>query len=55
MEKIIKANIMHYEWRQTINNAVCYYQIPFNVALILKQASNYNYVLRDQVNMKKDV
>ena len=32
---------------------MCYYQTPFNIALILEPVSNYNNVLRDQVNMEK--
>ena len=39
---ITKASNMKHGWCQTINNAVHCYQIPFNVALILEQASNYN-------------
>ena len=34
MEPIIKASSMKHGWCQTINNATCYYQTPFIIALI---------------------
>ena len=40
-------------WHQTINNTVFYYQAAFNIDVILEQVSNYNNVLREQVNMEK--
>ena len=44
---------MKYGLCQTINNTVCYYQMPFSIALILEQVSNCNNLLREQVNMDK--
>ena len=32
---------------------MCYYQTPFNIALILEQISNYNNVLKEQANKEK--
>ena len=45
--------MMNHGWYETINNAVCYYQTPFNVAVIIEQISNYNKILREQANMEK--
>ena len=57
MEKITKkikiANSVNHGWYQTTNKTVCYCQTPFNVAVILEQVSNYDNVLRDQVDMEK--
>ena len=36
-EKITAVNNMNHGWHQTVNNAVHYYQTPFNIALILEQ------------------
>ena len=47
------VNIMKHGWHQTVNNAVCYYQTPINVALILEQESNYNNILREQESAEK--
>ena len=44
---------MKFRWHQTINNVVCCYQTPFNIALILEQVSNYNNVLREQVYIQE--
>ena len=44
---------MNYGSHQTVNNIVCYYQTPLNISLILEQVSNYNNMLREQVNMEK--
>ena len=41
-------------WHQTINNTVCYYQTPYDIALILEQVSNYNILLREKIEMEKD-
>ena len=41
-------------WGQTISNTVCYYQTPYNIALILEQVSNYKFLLREQIEMDKD-
>ena len=51
-ELITKANSIKHGWFQTINNAVCYYKTPFNVAMILEQVSNCNNFLREQVSME---
>ena len=45
-EKRTISNSMKCWWNQTLNNTVCYYQTPFNVAVILEQMSNYNNTLR---------
>ena len=50
-----RANSMKHGWHRTFNNVVCCYQIPFNIALILEQVSNYNNVIRDQSSVKKSV
>ena len=34
---IRKESSMKYGWCQKINNTVCYYQMPFSIALILEQ------------------
>ena len=49
-----KESSMKHGWCQTINNAVYYYQTLFSIALILEQVSNYNNLLREQMNMEKD-
>ena len=49
---IIRPGRMKYGWYHTINNTVCYCQMPFNIALILEQASNHNNLLREQINME---
>ena len=46
--------MMKHRWCKTINNIVCYYQTPFNIAVIIEQMSNYNNVLREQENIEKD-
>ena len=50
-----KASNMKHGWYQTINNTVHYYQTPYNIALIVEQLSNYNVLLRDQIETEKDV
>ena len=45
--------MMKHGWYQKINNAVCYCQRPFNVAVLIEQISNYNNALREQANMEK--
>ena len=40
-------------WCQTINNAVCCYQTPFNITLILEQVSNCNNLLREKMSIEK--
>ena len=50
---IIKESSMKHGWYQTINNTVHYYQKLFNIALILEQVSNYNNLLREQLNIEK--
>ena len=37
----------------TIHNTVFYHQMPFNVAVIIEQLSNYNGLLREQANIEK--
>ena len=44
---IIKESSMNYGQNQTINNAVHYYKMSFNIALILEQVSNYDNLLRE--------
>ena len=44
---------MKYGWYETINNTVHYYQTYFNIAVIIDQISDYNYLLREQANMDK--
>ena len=44
---------MQHGWHQMINYTVCYYQTPHNIALILEQVSNYNNLMRDQMNVEK--
>ena len=36
-----------------VNNAACYYQMPFNVSLVLQQVSNHDNVPREQENTGK--
>ena len=38
-----------------MKNTVCCYQTPFDIALILKQLSNYNTMLIEQIIMEKDI
>ena len=38
-----------------INNTVNYYQTPYDIALIVEQLSNYNIMLREQIEMEEDV
>ena len=38
-----------------INNAVHYYQTPCNIASIVEQLSNYNSVLREEIETEEDV
>ena len=45
--------MMKHGWHETINNAVHYYQPPFNVAVIIEQTSHHNNVLRKQANIEK--
>ena len=40
---------------QTINNTVCYYERAFNITVILGKLSDYNYMLKEQVDTRKDV
>ena len=41
-------------WFQIVNGAVHCYQSPFNVSLIVEQLSNYNVLLRENIEMDKD-
>ena len=41
----IRESTMKHGWCKTFNNAVCCYQTPFDVALILEEVSNYNFLL----------
>ena len=50
----LKASNMKHGWHQTINNTVHCYQTPYNIALRVKQLSNYNMLLREQIEMEKD-
>ena len=52
-EKITIVNNMKCGQHQAVNNAACYYQTPFNIALISEQVSNHNNVLRERANMEK--
>ena len=40
---------------QRINNTVCFYQTSFNIDVILGQNSDYNNVLKEQVDTRKAV
>ena len=51
----LKASNMKYGRHQMINNTVCYYQTPCNTALIVKQLSNYDNMLREQIETDEDV
>ena len=53
VELTTKESSMKHGWYQTINNTVHYYQKLFNIALILEQVSNYNNLLREQLNIEK--
>ena len=55
VEITTKASIMKYGWFQMINNTVHYYQTPCNIALIVEQLSNYNSLLREQIETEEDV
>ena len=48
----IKAINMTYGWCHMVNNTVHYYQNHYNIALIIEQLSNYNSVLREQIEME---
>ena len=39
----IRESTMKDGWCKTFNNAMYYYQMPFDIALILDQVSNYNF------------
>ena len=43
----IKENRMKNGCYQTINNIVCYYQLDFNIAVILGQLSDYINMLKE--------
>ena len=43
-----------HRWHQIINDTVHCYQTPYNVALIVEQLSNYNVLLREQIETEKD-
>ena len=45
---------MKHGWFQIVNSTVHYFQSPFNVALIVQQLSNYNMLLRENIEMDKD-
>ena len=47
--------MMKHGWCEKIHNTVFYHQMPFNIAVIIEQLSNYNNVLREQANTKKAV
>ena len=55
MAMTIKASNMKYGWCQMINDAVHYYQTPYNIALIVEQLSNYNSMLRGQIEIEEHV
>ena len=48
-----RESTMKYGWCKTFNNAVCCYQTPFDIALILEQVSSYNVLLIEQMSMEK--
>ena len=55
MATITNATIMKHGWYQIINKTVHYYQTAYDIALILEQVSNYNILLREQIEKEKDV
>ena len=54
MATMTNASIMKYGCHHIINNAVHYYQTPYDIALILEQVSNYNILLREQIQTEKE-
>ena len=40
---------------KTLKNRVCYYQTPFDIALILEQVSNHNVMLIEKIRIEKDI
>ena len=50
----IKASVMKYGWHQMVNNTVHHYQTPYAIALIVEKLSNYNSILREQIEMDED-
>ena len=45
---------MKHGWHQMVKNMVHYYQTPYDIALIVEQLSNYNSMLRGQIEMEED-
>ena len=48
-----ESNTKH-GWCQMVNNTVHYYQTPYNISLIVEKLSNYNSILREQIEMDED-
>ena len=49
----IRESTIKHGWHKTFNNTVCYYQTPFDIALILEKVSNHNVLLIEQMIMEK--
>ena len=49
-----KASNMKYGWHQIVNDTVHYFQMPYNIAVIVEQLSNYNMMVREQIAIEKD-
>ena len=49
-----KASSIQYGWYEIVNNTVHFFQTPCNIALIVEQLSNYNVILRKQIEIEND-
>ena len=47
-----KARNMKHGWCQMVNGTVHYFQMPFNLAIIVEQLSNYDMLLREQIELE---
>ena len=52
---VIGESTLKHGWHKTLNNTVCCYQTPFDIALILEQVSQCNMILTEQIRMEKDI